>query len=184
MSKLFSRHGTDNESGFAHALAQATGPHTASAPYLGKLTVVEELVRAFYSEDLLRACAVGEGTTDQETATADSIAAVHRLARIFTGQDEHFTPVAGWNTEPLLKLNLTLADTIRNRISAHVKPEHMTEAYSAATALFSLMLLEYREAMNRWISDDNKQAFVERGEELTEDLTRLLVGLPADDDPD
>jgi|GEM_PF-6362316 len=170
---------TNDGTGISQALS-AAAPSEAT-PYLATYSVVEDLVRTFLSEELGRAIALGEKTLTAAQAGEASQAAVKRLARIFTGQDRRFTPLVGWNT-PAPTSSRTLTQEIQSRIGHVVEAEHLQEPESAAQALFAIALHEYREAIGAYAQSQDAAALTEKGEELVENYTRLLVGLPADED--
>lgn len=173
-----------NSRSFARSLGEATAERTLTAPYLGAYDVVEGLVRSLLSEELDRARQLSEKTLTPEAYHQQTLAAVKRMAKVFTGQDAGYTPVAGWNTAPLMQGAATLTSTIAARLASQVAARHLGDPYQATTALFSLALLEYRQAIKQWALDSNDAQFSQAGEDLVENYTRLLLGLAADDDPD
>jgi hypothetical protein len=171
-----------NSRSFARSLGEATAERTQTRPYLGAYDVVEGLVRALLSEEMDRAVQLSERKLTAAAYQQQSVAAVKRMAKVFTGQDPGYTVVKGWHTAPLMPGSATLTSTIAARLALQVAPQHLRDPYQASTALFSLALLEYRQAIKRWAQDNNAQAMQQAGEDLTENYTRLLMGLPADDD--
>jgi hypothetical protein len=151
----------------------------AGAPYLGDPEEVNSLVRAFLSEDLERALAASQGTLTGAQAAGQATAACERMARIFTGRDARYAPIPGWHTAPVMSGSLTLHSHIQATLGAMnppVEPEYLARPHDAATALFSVFLLQYRAGIATWAAGGTDAALQALGEDLADLLTRHLLG--------
>ena len=119
----------------------------ASAPnYLGNLELVDRLVRSFVADIMSRFDEVSMGRMVPNDAAAADQADCFKMADIFAGKDQRFSPVPGWNGK-------ALADFIRQRMYSAVQGGE--DDRSVIAQAFAVLAHHVYEAI-RADADENK----------------------------